>query len=303
MDNTHSLISMFPQAIASELVQIPPVLWKNGEELRFRIGHPALLISSGKEYRISGQSLNNVKQDLLNDIINRFLNYSDHAHLDELRQGYVMLTGGHRAGFCGHAVVENNQIQLIRPITSINIRLAKDIPDCDKEIWPQLFHPKNGFGNTLIVSPPGCGKTTLLRCLIRHLSETGYTISVCDERSEISGTGPNGFSFDLGPRTDILTGCSKEEGLLLLLRSMGPQILATDELGSANEIDILQRGVISGIKLLVTVHGKDLSDVIHGPVGKLIRKNMIQRIIFLTDVPRKGTIHGIWKSEETERRN
>jgi len=300
MDNLYRFLSLFPKTVATDLAKLPDSLWREGEELRLRKGHSAILVSAGKEYTISGNMLGSIEQELLNDIINKFLNYSDYAHLEELKSGYVSLQGGHRAGFSGQAVLDDGKIKLIRNITSINIRLARDVVDCGTAILPHLFQPDHTFGNTVIVSPPGCGKTTLLRSLIRQLSEQGFTISVCDERSEISGAGPNGYSFDLGPRTDILTGCSKEEGMMLMLRTMGPQILAADEIGTDREIPILQRALHSGVKLLITLHGSDFSDILYSPLKSFLHDGDISRIIFLNCNPRRGTVSGIWKKESME---
>lgn len=299
MDNIRCFLDLFPGTVSKELGNVPESLWFNGEELRMRRGLPAILISSGKEYTISGHDMGKISQEILNDIINKFLNYSEYAHLNEITNGYISLYGGHRAGFCGQAVMQNEKITYIKNVSSINIRLAKDIRDCDSNIWPHIVSKNQLIGNLLIVSPPGCGKTTMLRSLIRKLSTAGYTVSVCDERMEISGAGPEGFSFDLGPRTDVLTGCSKEEGMILLLRSMGPQILATDEIGCSSEVSILRRAVSSGVMILTTIHGKGLHDVLKGPMGDMVKEGMISRIVFLTDVPKRGTLAGIWKNNYT----
>ena len=267
MENVQAFLDLFPSQVSADLIKVPEALFRYGEELRLRRGHSALLISDGKEFGISGQILSHINQNILNDIINKFLNYSEYAHLDEISNGFITLSGGHRAGFCGHAVMKEGLMTYIRNVSSI-------------------------------VSPPGCGKTTMLRCLIRHFSNMGYTVSVCDERMEISGAGTTGFSFDLGPRTDVLTGCSKEEGMILMLRSMGPQILATDEIGSSEEVSVLKRAVSSGVSILTTIHGNDLNDMLYGPMRSLVLDRLISRIVFLTDHPRRGTVAGIWKLEQ-----
>ena len=300
MDNVQAFLDLFPSQVSADLIKVPEALFRHGEELRLRRGHSALLISDGKEFGISGQILRHINQNTLNDIINKFLNYSEYAHLDEISNGFITLTGGHRAGFCGHAVMKEGRMTYIRNVSSINIRLARELIDCDSDVWPHLLLPNGRIGNTVIVSPPGCGKTTMLRCLIRHFSNMGYTVSVCDERMEISGAGTTGFTFDLGPRTDVLTGCSKEEGMILMLRSMGPQILATDEIGSSEEVSVLKRAVSSGVSILTTIHGNGLNDMLHGPMRSLVLDRLISRIVFLTDHPRRGTVAGIWKLEQME---
>ena len=300
MDNLEVFLRQLPEPAARELAAVSPVLWNRAEELRLRMGYPALFVSAGKEYTLSGQTLGKIEKNMLNNMINRFLNYSDYAHLQELRSGFVTLVGGHRVGFCGQVVIEGEEIGTIRNITSVNIRFARDIPEAGRRLWPQLLDYRGRFGHTLIASPPGCGKTTLLRSLIRLLSDGGYNVSVCDERNEIAGAGPDGFAFELGKRTDVMTGCSKERGMILLLRSMGPQILCTDEIGTEEEIRILQRGISSGVTLLTTIHAADLSELLDGPLKDMVAKRMFFRIVFLTDRPQRGTVAAIWKREETE---
>jgi len=300
MDNLEELFRQFPYSVATDLRSVPGHLWTEAEELRLRRGYPAVLVASGKEYTLSGKEIENITQEILNNTINTFLNYSEYAHEQELKNGYVMLEGGHRAGFCGQAVTEKGTIVTIQALSSINLRFAKEIPEAGSGIWPQLLDPQNQFYHTLIASPPGCGKTTLLRNLIRRLSDHGYQISVCDERNEIAGQSRGHFAFDLGKRTDVLSGCSKEQGMLLMLRSMGPQILATDEVGSSEEVTILRRGVAAGVRILTTVHAGNLKDVILGPLGPLVKDGTIQRILFLTDKPKRGTICGVWKGRQED---
>lgn len=300
MDNIREFLQQFSPSVSKELERIPRGLWRDAEELRLRVGYPALFVCGGKEYTVSGQALGKIDQNLLNNIINRFLNYSDYAHPQELRSGFIALPGGHRAGFCGQAVINQGSIATIREVTSINVRFAKEVPQAGRLLWPQLLDAYGRFGHTLIASPPGCGKTTLLRSLIRMLSDHGYNVSVCDERNEISGAGLGGFAFDLGRRTDVMTGCSKEEGMTMMLRSMGPQVICTDEVGTEEEVRALRRAVSAGVILLTTIHAGDLKDLAMGPLGKIIGEGTFFRIVFLSDRPSRGTVTGIWKREAME---
>ena len=298
MDKFHSLIQRFPYDVAQDLSHIPNEIWKTGEEIRFRVGQNATMISGGKEYRLHGKILENIDKDILNNIINRFLKYSEYAFPQEMAGGFITISDGHRVGFCGQAVMDGHHISTIRNISSLNVRIAKDLPQVGESVIPMLMDQQQHFLNTLIISPPGCGKTTLLRSLIRILSHQGYQISVCDERGEISGIGPDGFSFDLGPRTDVMSHCSKESGMRALIRSMGPEIIATDEISTDKDILILKQASCSGIKLLVTMHGQDLQDIYHSYASSLITEGFIQRIVILTDHPKRGAIQGIWRREQ-----
>ena len=228
MDNVGALLNHFPQSVAKELSDAPSKFWRSAQELRFRRGHPALMVASEGEYAFCGQTLRHIENNTLNNIINKFLNYSDYAYPQEMSSGYVAIPGGHRAGFCGQAVLEAGKLHSVRDISSVNVRIARELPQAAERIWPQLLDREGKFGHTLIAAPPGCGKTTLLRSLVRKLSESGYNVSVCDERNEISGAGYGTFAFDLGRRTDVMSGCPKAQAMVMLLRSMGPQVMATD---------------------------------------------------------------------------
>ncbi|MBQ8590354.1 MAG: stage III sporulation protein AA [Firmicutes bacterium] len=302
MDNIQRIFRQVPYSVMKDLEQVPSHLWNSAEELRLRRGYPATLVSSGDEFLLSGDVLGKVTQDLLNNIINKFLNYSEYAHDEEMRCGYIALEGGHRAGFCGQVVSERGSIVSIRNISSINIRFAREIPDAGVGVFPVLFDETGRFQNTVIAAPPGCGKTTLLRNLIRLLSDRKYTVAVCDERNEIAGTGSDQFAFNLGSRVDVMSHCSKTEGMILILRSMGPQILATDEIGNAEEIQVLRRVVAAGVGLLTTIHAGSFQDLLVSPLGPMICEGSIGRILFLSDRPRRGTITGIWKKEQAERK-
>lgn len=300
MDNIQELLQQFPPSVSEDLAGIPKALWRDAQELRLRMNYPGLLVCGGEEYTISGQALGKIEQKLLSNIIHRFLKYSDYAHTQELREGFISLPGGHRAGFCGQAVIYEGSVFTIRDVSSINIRLAKDIEKTGQELWPQLLDEQGNFGSTLLVSPPGCGKTTLLRSLIRLISEHGYNVSVCDERKEISGAGSQGFAFNLGKRTDVMAGCPKEQAMLMMLRSMGPQVLCADEVGTPGDLRAIQRAGSSGVILLTTIHAGNMKELLQGPLRLPVIQGMFFRIVFLSDRPRPGTVVGIWKREALE---
>lgn len=291
-----ALLRRLPQSVAVELSAFRPFLWQQAEEIRFRLHQPALLISAGREYEVPGQTVGFIEKNTLNNIINKLLNYSDYAYPQELSSGYIAVPGGHRAGFCGQVVMEEGKVATIRDVTSINLRIARDIPDVATGIWPQLLEG-GSFRHTLIASPPGCGKTTLLRGLIRRLSDEGYNVSVCDERNEISGASNGSFAFDLGVHTDVMASCPKASGMVMMLRSMGPEVIATDEIGTADDVDALRRCIASGVTLLTTVHAADLQDLLRSPLRPLIASQVFSRIVFLGRRPHRGTISAIWKRE------
>ena len=187
--------------------------------------------------------------------------FSLYAYEDDIRQGFITIKGGHRVGIAGKVVLENGKIKTISNISSINIRVSHQVLGCAADI---LAYIKNDYNihNTLIVSPPGVGKTTLLRDILRLISdELKLKVSIVDERSEIASCYKGIPGNDVGIRSDIYDCCPKVEGIMLMIRAMSPQVLAVDEVGGKEDLDALIRAVHAGIKLVATVHGKGICDI------------------------------------------
>lgn len=179
---------------------------------------------------------------------------------DEIKNGYITIEGGHRVGICGNAVTENGKISNISYISGLNYRVAKEIIGAAKEVMPYIYDNEK-IRNTLIISPPQCGKTTLLRDVARSLSACGKKVSVIDERNEISAMSNGNRGYDLGVSCDVLGGAAKAEGSLLMLRSMSPDVIITDELGADEEGRVLSRIANSGVHLISTIHAKNRADL------------------------------------------
>lgn len=214
------------------------------------------------------------------EMLNYISNYSLYAYKEEMKQGYITVEGGHRIGIAGGAVMEQGKIIGLHHITFLNIRVAHERKGCAETLLPYIRHVGNIY-NTLILSPPGAGKTTYLRDSIRLLSEgtteiPGMKVCVVDERSEIAACHMGIPQNDLGPRTDVLDGCGKAEGMLMLLRSMSPQILAVDELGGEKDYMAVEQAVYSGSRVLGTIHAGDIREL----SGKPYLRRFIGREIF-----------------------
>lgn len=186
--------------------------------------------------------------------------YSLYAFDEEIKNGFITVEGGHRVGVCGRTVVKENGINTIRNISSLNFRIAREVKGCGKDALKYVFE-KGEVLNTLIVSPPGGGKTTLLRDLIRLISERGINMGVCDERSEIASSVKGRVMNDLGERCDVLDACPKEWGIEMLIRSMSPQVVAVDEIGSKGDVGAIEKARLCGIKLICTCHGRSVDDI------------------------------------------
>lgn len=214
--------------------------------------------------------------------ISKLSSYSLYAFEDELRQGFLTIEGGHRVGFCGKAVLENGTIKTLHQISSINIRIARQVFGCADMVLPYLLE-NNRFLSTVLVSPPGCGKTTLLRELVRQLSQRGFTIAVADERGEIAGMCDGVPQMDLGPCTDIMYGCPKGMAMEMLLRSMSPDIIAADELGRKEEYAAVEGMLHGGVGILCTVHGMAVDEIQKRELfQKMTAQGMLKRFVFLS---------------------
>ena len=232
------------------------ILLESGENLLFSDGTCGKTESYGKKKMGSleireDRSVVLADQELIRGILETCSRHSLYAYEREISQGFLTIRGGHRVGIAGKAVVEDGHVRTVRDLSSLNIRVAHEVKGCAKNVLPYLMDGET-FLDTLLISPPGAGKTTLLRDLIRELScggtwGAGKNVSVVDERSEIAACFGGVAQCDLGPRTDVMDGCPKSQGMLMMLRSMSPQVLAVgiSERTEGDSIDQLAQTVLS----------------------------------------------------------
>jgi stage III sporulation protein AA len=193
--------------------------------------------------------------------------------------------------------MEGGKIKTIRHVSGLTVRLSKQVLGAADKIFPLVLTPFK-VHNTLFISPPGQGKTTVLRDVIRLLSLGGQHVSVVDERSEIAGSHLGAAQNDLGPRTDVLDGAPKAEGMLIMLRAMSPDIIAVDEIGHEEDAAALLNLACCGIKILATLHGEKVCDLRRKPALKtLIENKIFDRYIFLTNKPKPGSLLGVYDSD------
>lgn len=287
------VIRLFPGTIREILQQ---AAWDADalQEIRLRTGKPLILWQDGEEYFVSSQGILTrhremaylVKQEEIRTTMEYLGQYSLYAYEEELRQGFLTIQGGHRVGVTGKTIIEEHQVKGVRQISCINIRFSHEVKGCADAVLPYVLQEKE-VCHTLIISPPRCGKTTLLRDLIRQISDgtdqfPGCTVGVVDERSEIGGSYQGIPQNDVGIRTDLLDCCPKSEGMMMLLRSMSPSVIAVDEIGNYEDIDAIEMTLNSGCKLLATVHGSSIEEIQKKPLlERLIKEHVFQRYIVL----------------------
>lgn len=251
---------VFPGELRAQLERLPPKTWAGLEEIRLRTGQPVRLWGRNRVESLAGE----LTRTELEQVIRLASRCSIHAVLPQLRQGFLTLPGGHRLGICGRAVLREGEIHAIEPVSSLNLRLARQMRGVAEPLMERLC-PKGEFRSTLILAPPGAGKTTLLRDVIRCLSDgvgcVPHRVSLADERGEVAAMQGDGPQLYVGENTDVMEGCPKAQGLMLLLRGMNPQVLCADEITAREDIEAMSMAAGCGVDLLCTAHGASRDDL------------------------------------------
>lgn len=239
----------------------------DAEEIRLRRGLPLIINFSDKQCFITSGGIlsDNLKQAVIandydiREALELIVKSSLYTAENSLKNGFVTVEGGNRIGICGSAVICDNKISSIKNISGFNYRIAKDIRGVSDKIINNIY--RNGqVRNTLIISPPGCGKTTILRDIARNLSNKGIKICIADERNEISALSYGKLGFDLGYSLDVLEGASKSDAFKILIRSMSPDVIITDELGGNEDLCAVKKAVHSGVGVIASVHSSSRED-------------------------------------------
>lgn len=282
------ILCYLPDSIREVILRVSRSCLEEIIEIRLRIGKPIILRAKDDDClvkKIDGSNyiLNNGE---LSRIFEMMCKNSIYAWQDEIANGFLTLRGGHRVGISGKAIYKNSNVYSIRDISGLNIRVARQIIGAGDDIIKQLIEDKQ-FISALIVSPPGFGKTTILRDLVRQMSNglediKGVNISLVDERSEIAAVFNGIPQNDIGIRTDVMDGISKYDGINMMVRSMGPEFIATDEIGEKKDVDAILYAVNSGVKILATAHGSNMDDLMRrDDLARVINKGIFNKIIFL----------------------
>lgn len=271
------------------------------QEIRLRVGKPLIIIYDNKESLTGKDHLQEhlVTKEEVRETLEYISHYSLYAYEHEMKQGFITIEGGHRVGVAGKAILDGGKVKNLQYISSVNIRMSHEILGCADKVMP--FITESGrVCHTLVISPPRCGKTTLIRDLIRQISNgspyaAGCAVGVVDERSEIGGSYLGVPQNQLGIRTDLLDCCPKAEGMTMLIRSMAPQVIAVDEIGSPDDVHAVEYAMQCGCRLIASVHGMSMEEAADKPVlGRLIKERRFQRYIVLGNEKRPGEVRAVY---------
>lgn len=300
METMKSIMMILPESIRRIVKRMPSSLIDTLEELRIRENRPMEAVMKGGYgfVTVTGEVVQTYEsayrpnhQDCM-QLIDLLSNHSLYTMEEELKRGYVTIRGGHRVGIAGRTILHHSHVKQIRDISSFNIRIAREIKNAALEILPQIYdHRNQRIYHTLVLSPPQKGKTTLIRDMTRSISH-GFSyggqrfpsmkVGIVDERSEIAACYQGVPHFDMGPRSDVMDACPKAEGMMMMIRSMSPEVLVVDEIGRGEDTDAIMEAVNAGIQVIATAHAGTIPELKKRPAMlPLIENRVFSRYIIL----------------------
>jgi len=289
-------ISFLPPVLKKILSEVSDDIKDKTYEIRLRADKCIVLVTSDgviftdkdRVTYIYSENLEKVALNDINETFNRLCNYSVYSHADSIAQGFITIRGGHRVGICGTAVTDNGRVTSIRNINSLNIRIAREFIGCADKIISEVF--RKGLTNIIISGPPSSGKTTLLRDIVRQISSgrlgVCHKVSVVDERCEIVPVSDGICAFDSGINTDILSSFPKADGIMCALRTLSPDMIVCDEIGTTDECESVKCGLNSGVFFSLSIHASDLDELKKKPQFRLLAESGIDaKIVILGNKP------------------
>lgn len=288
MKDTNEILKYFPNKIYELLNEF---FNKNNvsdivKEIRLRVNRPIILRFKEQDMILRY----NVSQQEILQILERLCENSIYAYKNQICEGFITIKGGHRVGLTGTCVIENGKIINVKNISSLNFRIARQVLNCSTNVLREIIDIENKtIYNTIIASPPGKGKTTVLRDIIRRLSNgideinlKGKICGVVDERGEIAAMYRGIPQNDIGVRTDVVENVTKNQGIHMLIRTMAPEIIACDEIGSKDDVEAIRYAIYSGVKGIFTMHGKNVEDLKNNKqIYELVENGEIEKVVFL----------------------
>jgi stage III sporulation protein AA len=290
-----ALLPYFPKTVRETLKDFAAE--DEAEEIRIRIGKPIQILCGTKETMLSPGD-NGIGESECAELLDNICFHSIYAWEDELKNGFITLPGGYRIGLSGRAVMQDGAVLRVTDIASFNIRIARECKGCADAVMPYILDHGSPL-SSLIISPPGCGKTTLLRDIARQLSEgingsRACKVCIADERSELAGSWRGIPQNDLGPRTDVLDGCPKAWAMGRLLRTMSPEVIVTDEIGGEQDAKAVMDAATCGAAVLASAHGGSLNEVLkRTTVREIINSGTFKRFLLLGRSRGTGTLEQV----------
>ncbi|AIS52368.1 stage III sporulation protein AA [Thermoanaerobacter kivui] len=307
--NFEELLAALPPMVRELIKKIPPNLLEEVEEIRLRAYKPLMVYVGNEEKFVSMEGIVTssastayiVTKEDCEKAFQLISKSSVYAFEEEIRNGYITLKGGYRVGIVGKCVLENGYIKTLKNLSGYNYRITKEIKGAAEDILKYILNFSGDVYNTLIISPPQCGKTTLLRDIARFISDgidflgfKGQKVGIVDERSEIAACHNGIPQNDVGMRTDVLDGCPKAYGMIMLIRSMSPKVVITDEIGKKEDVEAIHEVLNAGVKVITTIHGNDIEDLIKKPHLKdIVSLKYFERYIILSNRLGAGTVEKI----------
>lgn len=292
MNKQMDFLYIFPDAVKNALSSIinrQILSYKSISEIRFRINQNPFIILNDKKEIILDNII--VSKEIIANIITTATRYSLYAYQDTIRQGFISLRGGHRLGVLGQAVMNNGIMTGQKNISYLNLRISHEYIGCSNPVMKFI----DNNSNVLIISPPGCGKTTMLRDIVRNFSYgnecKAAKVVIIDERGEIAACVDGIPQNDIGPRTDVCDMGNKKEAVFAALRSMSPDLIVMDEIGGQDDIEAVKRAVYVGVKVIASVHAYNLKECLkRNDLVNIINGNGFEKIIVLSNRNGAGTI-------------
>lgn len=297
-DGVIEVTSFLPSGLASALRRLPASLLTDVRELRLRVGRPVMVVGRGNKQLFVGHDGAHAEPskgvlfrcDDAAEFLQAISRSSVYALEEEFRQGFLTLPGGHRVGLCGEVALDDGRPRTLKHVGSFNVRIARQVRGAADRIISEVAPVGRQPRHTLIISPPGGGKTTLLRDLARQLSEA-WQVGVIDERSEIAACFRGVPQLDVGPRTDVIDRCPKSIGIMQMLRSMAPQVIISDEIGRPEDVAALLEAMNGGVTVVASAHGRSWEEVAGRPaLAPLIREGAFQLVVVLGGANKPGSI-------------
>jgi stage III sporulation protein AA len=291
------------------LARMPAKAQEGLEEIRIRDNRPlevwtlgvSTFVSSSGSLSDNPEGAYKPSYELCRKLLERMTNHSVYAMEEELRRGFITVEGGHRVGLAGRTVLEEGRVRGIRDIGGFNVRIARDVTGVAGQSLPQLIDRNNRtIASTLIIGAPRQGKTTYIRDLARAISYgrwqspqalgwSGRKVGIVDERSEIAACVRGVPTFDVGPRTDVMDACPKAEGMMMMIRSMSPEVLIVDEIGRDEDVEAIREAVRAGVSVVATAHAGEWEEAAARPAIK----RLLQEGAFSRGVVLRRTITGL----------